>query len=569
MKRFFRNILLEKLSFFGSFFLFALFFIGCGGNDEKIQEASLTDEEKKAMIQTELSDFLVGKVGAFTIDSVSITTTEWLNDLYAGGNLLWYDGNGISKNGNGIISFLSRSHYYGLDTNLYHVHTIRQLIKKASNEDDFKEKAKQIALTDILINDGLFLFSTHVSAGFIDTAKMEIAWKRDSVKIDLVALLKEKGDSTFLKEILKTQPRYFEYHYLLAGLKNYLDDHPTLSDSKKEFADIKKDSATCGMQVRERLIEFGYLEDTLKNSDTAAVSALKKFQIAHSLDVDGKIGKFTLQMLSESEMDRYRRAALALEKWRWKRRTKEFQIRLNIPSYEVSVIRNDSIIYSNRAITGATVTATPELKAKIKWITLFPFWHVPHSISSTEILWAAQRDSSYIRKNNYEIFRKNDRVNVEDINWKKLSKDNFPYRVRQNGGAGNSLGLIVFHFPNKHDVYMHDSPAKYLFKRSTRAFSHGCMRLNEPFKLGEIIMKNDRPKDTISADTLKVWALSGIGEQRINLKKYVPVEVDYISVTGDTLNQIWFHLDVYRRDEKFYPLIYPRSTKNTDNKKVI
>lgn len=569
MIQIFRNLNLRKLSKFGSFFLFALIIFGCGSNDEKVEEASLSEEEKIEMIQTELSTLILGKSGSFMVDSVSITSTDWLIKLYGDNTLFWYDGNSLSKEGKGILNFLSKAYYYGLDTNLYHVSTIRALIKKSTQEDDFKVKAKMIALTDILINDGAFLFSTHISSGFIDTAKMEIAWKRDSVKMDMAKLLKEKKDSTFFNEVLKTQPRYFEYQYLLAGLKNFLDEHPKLSDTRMEFADIKKDSVNCGKQVRERLVELGYLPDSLKNVDTSAVSALKKFQTIHSLDVDGKIGKFTLQMLSESEMDRYRRAALALEKWRWKRRGKEFQVRLNIPSYEVNVIRNDSIIYANRAITGATATPTPELKAKIKWITLFPFWHVPHSISSTEILWAAQRDTSYIRKNNYQIFRKNDVVNVADINWKKLSKDNFPYRVRQNGGPGNSLGLIVFHFPNKHDVYMHDSPAKYLFKRSTRAFSHGCMRLNEPFRLGEIIMKNEKPKDTITADTLKVWSLNGEGERRINLKYYVPVEVDYITVTGDSLNQIWFHLDVYRRDEKFYPLIYPKSAKNTDNKKVM
>lgn len=553
---------LKKLSISGSFFILCIFFIGCGEGDI-VEEESLSEEEKIAMVNEELTNYLSGKIAAFQIDSVNIETTEWLQKFYVSSKVNWYDGNSISKDGKYFLDFLSKSHYYGLDTIMYHTHVIRALIKKSDSESDFREKAKQIALTDILITDGLFLFSTHISNGFIDAKELKVVWKKDSLQINVVELLQKNSNSIFSKEILKTQPRYFEYQYLIAGLKNFIDNNPILSEEKIEFANVKKDSITCGKQVRERLVSLGYLPDSLKHIDTAAVNALEKFQETHSLDVDGKIGKFTLQMLSESEMDRYRRAALALEKWRWKRRSKEFQVRLNIPAYEVSVMRNDSIIYTNRAITGANATETPELTAKIKWITLFPYWHVPHSISSTEILWAAQRDSTYIRKNNYQVFRKNDVINPSEINWKKHSKDNFPYRVRQNGGQGNSLGLIVFHFPNKHDVYMHDSPAKYLFKRSTRAFSHGCMRLNEPFKLGEIIMKNERPKDTITGDTLKVWALKGV-ERRLNLKTHIPVEVDYISVTADSLTNIVFHLDVYRRDEKFYPLIFPRKPKTVD-----
>ena len=106
---------------------------------------------------------------------------------------------------------------------------------------------------------------------------------------------------------------------------------------------------------------------------------------------------------------------------------------------------------------------------------------------------------------------------------------------------------------------MHDTPSKYFFKKSTRAFSHGCMRLNEPFKIAEILMKNEKPKDTITADTLKKWALRGY-EQRINLKKQVPVEVDYISVSGNSAGKIIFHLDIYKRDEKYIPLIFPRKS---------
>ncbi len=564
MRKFFPIIFkIEKLSVKGSFFGLILLLSSCG-NQEKIDEKSLSEDEKTEMVSTEINNIISGKFGAFELEGEQVITTDFINEFYSSGKPNWYDGNGISKNAELILDFLGNAHYYGLDTSFYHTETIRKTLKDSESEENFVEKAKQLATVDVLLTDGIFLFSTHVSNGFLDSEKMEVVWKKDSLNKDLVKMLNENQGEKLIKEILKLQPRYFEYKDLIAGMKNFLDSNKVLSEEKMVFASIKKDSATCGNQVRERLVHLRYLDEKDKEIDSMAVKALTKYQEDHSLDNDGKIGTNTLQSLSESEMDKFRRACLALEKWRWKSRDKEFQFRLNIPSYELNIIRNDSIIYRERAVTGTVVTQTPELTAKMKWITLHPYWHLPHSISSTEFLYSAKRDTSYIKKAGYQIFKGTECVNAKDVNWSNLSQNNFPYRIRQNGGWGNSLGLIVFHFPNKHDVYMHDTPSKYLFKRSTRAFSHGCMRLNDPFKIGEIVMKNERPKDTITADTLKAWSLRGY-EQRINLKKQVPVEVDYISVTADTAGKIIFHLDIYRRDEKFLPFIYPKKEKDIEN----
>lgn len=550
------GILTEKLSVKGSFFGLLLILSSCGST-EKVDEKSLSDEEKTEMVSGEIKALLGGKFDSFEVEGETIITTEFLNEFYAAGNPFWYNGQGLTKDGKMMLDFLSQSHYYGLDTAFYHTQFIRETLKKSDSEEDFAVKSKQLAMADVMITDGIFLFATHVSKGFLKPELPEIVWKKDSLKIDLIQLVKEKKGDELKKEILQLQPRYFEYQDLLLGLKNFLDSNQVLSEEKMEFASIKKDSATCGKQVRDRLVHLHYLDEKDKEIDSMAVKALTKFQEDHALDNDGKIGKNTLQILGESEMDKFRRACLALEKWRWKQRDQQFQFRLNIPAYELTIIRNDSIIHRERAVTGTVETQTPELTAKMKWITLHPYWHLPHSISSTEFLYSAQRDTGYVRKAGYQIFKSNEAVNVADINWKKLSKNNFPYRIRQNGGYGNSLGLIVFHFPNKHDVYMHDTPSKYLFKRSTRAFSHGCMRLNEPFKIGEIVMKNEKPKDTITADTLKRWALRGY-EQRINLKKQIPVEVDYISVSANALGKIIFHLDIYKRDEKYLPFIFPK-----------
>jgi murein L,D-transpeptidase YcbB/YkuD len=113
----------------------------------------------------------------------------------------------------------------------------------------------------------------------------------------------------------------------------------------------------------------------------------------------------------------------------------------------------------------------------------------------------------------------------------------------------------VFWFPNKYDVYLHDTPMKPLFKRDVRPFSHGCMRLQDPFRLGELVWEQQWPKDTVTADTLRNWALKAESEVRYGLKKYIPIEVDYITSTADSLGNIFFHYDVYGRDEKYFAII--------------
>jgi L,D-transpeptidase YcbB len=528
---------------------------------EFVAEASLSVEEKLKMQQESLKEIF--SEGDVIIDSIPVESS-YLSEFYAARDnaLFWSNEVDTNHKGSCMIHILDSAWSYGLNPEWYHLSKIRSLIDSARKDDNYVSKAKFLAKSDILLSNAYFTFFTDLSAGFIDTASMDIRWKKDSLNFDLRKYLEESTDENFVERIYAYQPKHGEYVLLQKALSKYWRS-TELWDDHYEIGDYKKDTVAFWNGAKAVFIRMKLLDTLTVQNDSLVREAMKKFQVLHAIDVDGKLGRQSFISLKKSNYDRFLQAALAMEKLRWKKRTKDFQFYVNIPAYRLTLIRNDSALVYFRVVVGTPEHKTPEFSAKLRYISLHPYWHLPHSIASKEFLPAAKRDTNYANKNSYKVFDlKNNRVPLSEVNWSKLGTDYFPYRVRQEGGYGNSLGLIVFYFPNKYDVYMHDTPAKYLFSRSVRAFSHGCMRVQEPFKVGEWVMKNDRPRDTINADTLKRMALMGY-EQRLNLKKTIPIEVDYITTTADSSGQIYFHLDIYGRDEKYLEVIRRRENKKS------
>lgn len=557
-------------------YILILFIYSCSGKPEFIQEKQLSEDEKKTYLTNEIKSIL-NTDNLIQTDSFILHSSPQIIRVYEKNNFqpFWVNTCDTTAEATLMLISLDSSLSYGLPAELFNTRKIKTNIELIKKENNYIEKSKLLAHTDILLTNAYFTYTVYLSKGFIDTSgnTVKYAYKYDSLKTDLTEKLITLNGTERINHIFNYQPRYGEYNMLRKALASWLKNN-TLWHQEFNFPDFKKDSVTYKTELIRALKANNLLDSNHNEYDTTVINSFKKFQRLHALDADGKPGKHSAGCLKKSNYERYLQGVLALEKWRWKNRTADFQWRINLPSYELYILRNDSIIHKTRIVCGTPENQTPELKAKIKWITLFPFWNVPHSIATKEFLPAVQRDTSYIRKNNYKVY-KTDKTpaNVAEIDWKKLNKDRFPYRIVQDGGTTNSLGLIVFFFPNPYDVYCHDTPAKYLFARKVRAFSHGCIRVYKPFEVGELVMKNDRPKDTITADTLKNWALKGI-EQRINLKKYIPIEVDYISVTADSTGQIFFHYDIYGRDEKYIQYLkritthlakYPKNTLKKEN----
>lgn len=538
----------------------------CGNSQKFADKKDLTAAEKKEIEKKELATVLEFES---TKDSAKIgyywlTTCSELTQFYKGNGqeLFWFADGKAKTHTQEFLKFLKQSEYYGLDSNLYYYNEIKKGLDTLGKSANFYAQAGNEAVNDVLLTNAWLLAAVHLNKGFLDPNNLRVSWKKDSLQDNnLVQTLKASADTSMLTKLLAYQPNNIEYRYLKQALKNFLDHHQ-LDTLSFTLADPKKDSVACWTEMTKALQHWKYIGTDSMVRDSL-VAKVKQFQADNGLDADAIIGVWSRKSFATSNAQRFYAAALALEKWRWKAaRDGKIQVRVNIPAYELNVIRNDSIIRRHRVVTGAPDTRSPQLQAKIKWITIFPYWHVPHSIATKEIAVFARRDTTYLRKHGYQLFNLDRSLtDLSTVNWKRLSENYFPYRVRQNGGYGNSLGVISFHFPNKFDVYLHDTPSKRFFNKTVRSFSHGCIRLQNPVDFAEFILRQDKtPRELkeFNRDTLQSW-IDRHYEQRVMLRKAIPIELDYITVTSDSLGNITFHPDVYEKDKEMVQLMNPRT----------
>lgn len=298
----------------------------------------------------------------------------------------------------------------------------------------------------------------------------------------------------------------------------------------------------------------GYLSGLKADSATLA-TAIINFQNDNQLAADGKIGKITAMTLNESSLDRLNRVALEMERIRQAKVYPEKYLLINLPEYMLRFYINDSLKSEHNIIIGKLGNETPQLKASVKKIIVFPYWKVPYSISSKEILPAAQNNPNYFAKHNYKIYRNDMEIDPLTVNWKKIKENSFPYVVKQDPGPKNSLGMIKFDMPNNQSIYIHDTPSKGLFSTKTRSYSHGCMRCNKPFDLAKAILERDeinKKFNPIIADSLD--SIFARGENyEIPLMNYIPVIMEYRTVVVQE-NQVKIFTDIYGREAEYIEL---------------
>ncbi|HLP11728.1 MAG TPA: L,D-transpeptidase family protein [Flavobacteriales bacterium] len=554
-----------------------LLLFSCNSGEKMASKKDLSKDERIAIETEELGALLEA---GFEQDSVKlsgfwITTGTELGKFYTqnNGKLFWFEDGKPKEHTKSFLKFLGKSEYYGLDSNFYHYNQVKKGLDSLGKTKNFYAVAKCEAVNDVLLTNAWMLAAVHLNKGLLDPENLRVIWKRDSLENkNLAGVLAKSNDTSILTKLLAYQPNFIEYRMLKLGMKNFLDSN-ILDTVSFKLVDPKKDSSACWNEINKALIHWKYITiDTLQRD--SIVKLAKKFQADNGLDPDAIIGPLSRKAFATSNVQRFHAAALAFEKWRWKKpRDGKLEFHVNIPAYELHALRNDSIIRRHRVVTGAPDTRSPTFTAKIKYITLFPYWHVPHSIASKEISVFLRRDSSYLRKGGYTLLnRENEPIDLSTVKWKSLNENYFPYKVRQTGGYGNSLGLVVFQFPNKHDVYLHDTPSKRFFNKSVRCFSHGCIRLQNPLDMATFVISQDKKwkKDEFNKDTLMAW-IGKHYEQRYNLKKYIPIEIDYITVTADSIGNMTFHPDVYDKDVELLkvmnPLLHYKPKKKPEKKK--
>ncbi len=280
--------------------------------------------------------------------------------------------------------------------------------------------------------------------------------------------------------------------------------------------------------------------------DDALKAAVVSFQGRHALDADGVVGKNTYTAMNVPVETRIEQIRLSLERLRWVRlERKDRFIAVNIAGFRVFFVEGDGIAWMTRAMVGKTYRQTPVFRGTLSYMEINPTWTVPPGILRNDKLPAIKRDPGYLARNNMSVLDRDGRkIDPSTIDWQSYG-NTIPYILRQEPGPNNALGEIKFIFPNKHFVFLHDTPSRSLFSRAERAFSSGCIRVQDPFRLAELIMADPVEYSRASLEGIRDTRQT----RRINTPK-LPVLVLYLTASLETDGRPRFLRDVYERDQK-------------------
>lgn len=285
------------------------------------------------------------------------------------------------------------------------------------------------------------------------------------------------------------------------------------------------------------------------NYDDALVEAVKAFQESLGLTGDGVVGPATVAALNGGTATTKEDIIANMERWRWEPDNYgDFYVWVNLPEFRLVIMDGERQHYTTRVVIGTPKNQTPVFFDEIEHIVVNPYWNVPSSIASNEIAPRLVSNPGYLASQNMELLYGGKVVNAASVDWSTTSIRNFS--IRQRPGPSNALGQIKFLFPNQHDVYLHDTPSKSLFQRSFRAYSHGCVRVQNPMEFAAALLENE-PR--ITAASLE--GQFGPTERWNNLQNHIPVHLTYFTLRVDPDGTIRSFGDVYGANKKLIGLL--------------
>jgi murein L,D-transpeptidase YcbB/YkuD len=316
------------------------------------------------------------------------------------------------------------------------------------------------------------------------------------------------------------------------------------------------DSSVAVIQLRRALLVTGDYagDDTTAAYNDRLTAAVLRYQGRLGLRMTGQADTLTLAEINTPIAIRIRQIMLNMERLRWLPDSLPASyIFVNIPEYRLHVYEDNIDTLSMDVVVGRAASATSIFTGRLSVVDICPYWNVPVSIIKNEMLPQLKKNPGYITKNHLEVLSRGTVVDPYEINWNKYTSG-VPYDIRQVPGPDNSLGLVAFFFPNSFSIYLHDTPAKSLFGESSRAFSHGCIRLSDAARLADYVFRHD-PVMTPSH-------IRELMDQRIE-RKYavnpnIPVYIAYFTAWVDPSGHINFRPDIYGLDTKLSKEIFGR-----------
>ncbi|MDX9909497.1 MAG: L,D-transpeptidase family protein [Mariniphaga sp.] len=464
---------------------------------------------------------------------------------------VWINSNVLGKNGYVLLDYIRQIARHGLNPSDYHLFLLEKYVDKtklfmAMDTEDMMK-------LDVLLTDAYLLLGLHLYYGKVDSEKEGENWtiQRKKPELQLNRKLEEAltaGDITNGLNLLA--PRYRSYWMMKEDLAFFLEleNEPwpaIISDTTINPAQ----SNQLLPKIRRRLIKLRYsLSDSISVTyDTELEKQLKNFQKDWGLNADGVIGKGTLLALNTRPEMLINRLKVNMERFRWlPLHEPRKYLMVNIASFDLVLIEGVDTLISMRAIVGKDYRETPVFNALMTYIVFGPSWTVPPTILKNDVIPELLKGPEYLKKKNMKLLRYDgSEIAYSEIDWTKISRNNFPYMVRQNPGAENALGKVKFMFPNSYNVYIHDTPSRGYFARDDRAMSSGCIRIEKPFELAELLLADspEWPPEKIHT------AMQQNRGQTASLKTPVEVLLLYLTSWTGGNGRVQFRKDIYMWDE--------------------
>ncbi|WP_170287468.1 L,D-transpeptidase family protein [Halioglobus maricola] len=452
-----------------------------------------------------------------------------------------------------MLDLLRGSFDDGLSPDDYHYSELMALW--SLRNDEWPEKDRARARFDVLLTDGILLYIQHMAKGKVDPRLLDPTFNYAQLDFDIHTIsgqLQQAIAEDSIDEILeRLRPAMPFYYQMVAALRHY-----RALAASGEFRALPTDVVLKPGQeypvvpdLAERLVQLGYLPSAGpdRRYGGAVQDAVRVFQRDHGLDVDGIVGAQSYHFLNMTPAERVDALRVNLDRVRWiAQDLSDEMLVVNVAGYELYYIRGDELLWETPVMVGTIAHQTPIFTKRLRYLEFNPTWTVPRSIIGRSLLPKFKADQSYIAEQNYLLYdRRGEVVNPASIDWANANMGNFPYRVVQQPWESNALGRVKFMFPNSYAIYLHDTPSRYLFSRSARAFSSGCVRVKEPLRLAELLL-----------DDSQQWSLSQVEavvdsrkpQVRVPMEREVDVMLMYWTTSPARDGRMQFHADIYGKD---------------------